>query len=322
MANREKDDSERAIASSAENPRVIPENERLVKDDYSFDLEGAVARACRAMYPGYVPLGNRLRMTEDEIREWVREGMLYEGVRMKIGEGFPLGVNALFDHPNRLSGLAKGRAIGDDGEQDFRGVSFLETFDSRGYFRDSRGVPVHPSFRTMLSEGAIVGPGFYFEYGPNRTADPIVIREMDERLELLVIKRTDTGRYAIPGGMIEAGEEASLAAKRELREETGVDLGDIKGEIVYAGVIADPRATLNAWPEATTFLYILSSEQTKSFVLEAQDDADQVLWVDASEVGLSTLFASHADSVKMAIKFWQGKSGLVVDKTGRIGRRE
>lgn len=322
MADREKEDLEKKAGISAESLRVIPKDERLVGDDYSFDLESAVARACRTTYPGYVPLENRLRITEDEICEWVEKGMPYEGVRMEVSEGLPLGTNALFDHPNRLSGLVRGRAIGDDGRQDFYGVSFAESFDPRGCFRDSRGVPVHPSFKIMLSAGAVVGPGFYYEYGPNRTADPIVIREKNGRLELLIIKRTDTGKYAIPGGMVDLGEEVSVAGKRELREETGVDLGDALGDIVYKGIIADPRATLNAWPEATTFLYFLSYEQTRSFVLKAEDDADEALWVSLTETNLSLLFASHADSVKMALKFWQEKSGLVVDKTGNMGRRE
>ena len=40
--------------------------------------------------------------------------------------------------------------------------------------------------------------------------------------EILIGKRRDTGKWALPGGVCEAGETAKLAARRELWEETGL----------------------------------------------------------------------------------------------------
>jgi 8-oxo-dGTP diphosphatase len=53
----------------------------------------------------------------------------------------------------------------------------------------------------------------------------------------LLIRRTDTGEWALPGGTLEWGERLRTAAARELLEEAGVEtpeLGDL------AGVWSDP----------------------------------------------------------------------------------
>ncbi len=53
----------------------------------------------------------------------------------------------------------------------------------------------------------------------------------------VLIRRTDTGEWALPGGTLEWGEKLSDAIVRELDEEAGVEvlaLGDV------AGVYSDP----------------------------------------------------------------------------------
>ncbi|MCP4405010.1 MAG: NUDIX domain-containing protein [bacterium] len=41
---------------------------------------------------------------------------------------------------------------------------------------------------------------------------------------ILLTRRTDNGRWCLPGGGIEAGENAEEAAIREVREEVGLDV--------------------------------------------------------------------------------------------------
>ncbi|TWP51262.1 NUDIX domain-containing protein [Lentzea tibetensis] len=46
----------------------------------------------------------------------------------------------------------------------------------------------------------------------------------DDAGRVLMIRRTDNDRYAIPGGQQEVGETLAQAAVREVQEETGVDV--------------------------------------------------------------------------------------------------
>ena len=58
----------------------------------------------------------------------------------------------------------------------------------------------------------------------------------------LLIRRSDTGLWALPGGTLEWGETLSNTIRRELLEETGAELlqlGRLVG--VYSGIDRDPR---------------------------------------------------------------------------------
>lgn len=55
--------------------------------------------------------------------------------------------------------------------------------------------------------------------------------------KLLLIERTDNGLWALPGGAQDIGESVVQAARREVNEETGVDV-EITG---LSGIYSDPR---------------------------------------------------------------------------------
>ena len=62
-----------------------------------------------------------------------------------------------------------------------------------------------------------------FNYGsPRSTGRAIVVK--DGQILLMERWRGDLHYFSIPGGGIEAGEDAETAAVRELKEETGVDI--------------------------------------------------------------------------------------------------
>lgn len=50
------------------------------------------------------------------------------------------------------------------------------------------------------------------------------------------------GQYTLPGGFIETGETTEQAARRELKEETGVGVGPLRLVGVYSDPGRDPRA--------------------------------------------------------------------------------
>lgn len=59
---------------------------------------------------------------------------------------------------------------------------------------------------------------------------------LDEQQRVLMIRRTDSGRYAIPGGAQEIGETIGAAVSREVLEETGIE---VEPDAII-GVYSDP----------------------------------------------------------------------------------
>lgn len=167
-------------------------------------------------------------------------------------------------------------------------------FKAKGYQLDSLGRPLHPwALELLKTEGVVVGKGFYWKWGPNPTADPIVITN-EPRPRILLIERGDTGAYALPGGFIDGDEPAEAAARRELKEETGLELTQ-SGICVYEGPVADRRTTLHAWAETAAYLFTVDAPAP----VEGADDARSAGWYPIDELP-GILYGSHALLVQRA----------------------
>lgn len=127
--------------------------------------------------------------------------------------------------------------------------------DQVAVFEEETGRPINPAGRTGMR-----GRGLLGRWGPNYAADPIVTRFQGSQLQMVAIRRKDTGQWAIPGGMVDAGEAVTTTLLREFKEEAG-DFGEASqkqrfdemvdrlfenGELVYVGYVDDPRNTDNA----------------------------------------------------------------------------
>ncbi len=58
-----------------------------------------------------------------------------------------------------------------------------------------------------------------------------------DRERILLTRRSDNGRWCLPGGALEAGESATEACAREVREETGLEV--VVGRLI--GVYTTPH---------------------------------------------------------------------------------
>jgi len=191
-------------------------------------------------------------------------------------------------------------------------------------------LPLNPMGRTGL-----IGRGLLWRWGPNHAADPIVTRWMRSNndaqqdivkdavtqkpiLEFVAIERTDGGGWAIPGGMVDPGENVSRTLRREFGEET-MDTYGIKeasekakvqqqidaffkhGKEVYKGYADDPRNTDNAWMETVAYNFHDSDgDQVGKFSLKAGDDASKVKWMKIDKN--LHLYASHKAFIQRVVK--------------------
>ena len=121
------------------------------------------------------------------------------------------------------------------------------------------------------------------------------------RLQVLVIERKDSGQKALPGGMVDEGEEIATTVARELSEETGAKLSFEGATTVFTGVVDDPRNTDNAWMETTVLHKHLTAAEQAAMTLQAGDDARAVNWVNVDQGLLSSMYASHGDYVRLAL---------------------
>jgi len=78
----------------------------------------------------------------------------------------------------------------------------------------------------------------------------------DKREKVLLTRRTDNGRWCLPGGAMEAGESAAEACIREVWEETGLQV-NVKRLV---GVYSNPDQ-LVIYPDGNkVFMVVLSFE--------------------------------------------------------------
>ncbi len=86
---------------------------------------------------------------------------------------------------------------------------------------------------------------FSYKYPrPAVTVDAIVFAFIGEKKEVLLIQRKNPpfkGLWALPGGFVDMNETLEEAVKRELQEETGIQIENLQQFKAYSRVDRDPR---------------------------------------------------------------------------------
>src|SRR5579884_2613357 len=114
---------------------------------------------------------------------------------------------------------------------------------------------------------------YEYEYArPSVTVDIVVVtREAAPRV-LLIRRKGEpfAGAWALPGGFVDPDETLAAAAARELREETGVEGGDLEQLAAFGDPGRDPRG----WTVSVAFLARVDAVTAAT----AADDAAEVGW--------------------------------------------
>lgn len=110
---------------------------------------------------------------------------------------------------------------------------------------------------------------------PAVTVDSLIFSiDPEKGLEILLIERANEpfkGSWAIPGGFVDMDEDLIPAAKRELKEETGMIIENLYEAGVFAKPNRDPRGRV------ITIAFWELTEKNKH-ALKAADDANRYEW--------------------------------------------
>ena len=129
---------------------------------------------------------------------------------------------------------------------------------------------------------------------PAVTTDIVIFTIRDGQLKLLLIKRGGEpyqGRWALPGGFVEIGEDLEASARRELEEETGVFGVFLEQLYTFGRPDRDPRERVIT----VAYYALIPSDQVR---LQAATDAEAVGWFAFEE--LPPLAFDHDEIVAMA----------------------
>jgi 8-oxo-dGTP diphosphatase len=103
---------------------------------------------------------------------------------------------------------------------------------------------------------------------------------------IVLIQRSDSGKWGLPGGMIDWGEDIPNAACRELEEETGLKLIKIKR---LRGVYSDPQRD----PRIHSISILLEVEAEGEFNVKDKLEVLQVKAFTKDELPLGNLSHDH-----------------------------
>jgi 8-oxo-dGTP diphosphatase len=125
--------------------------------------------------------------------------------------------------------------------------------------------------------------------------------DAEEGVSVLLIKRKFEPfqkSWALPGGLVKEEESLEEAVRRELREESGIDVTYLEQLYSFGKPDRDPRNRV----VSITYYGLV---RPKDYQLSAQTDAEDVAWFNIHK--LPKLAFDHKQIVEMAIKRLRGK---------------
>jgi len=128
---------------------------------------------------------------------------------------------------------------------------------------------------------------YIFYMGPAAVA--CVLAERDGQI-LFVLRKYDPGKgkWCLPAGFMEAGEQPDESAAREVKEETGLDV-EVTGIYDTWATDEDPR---------TPVISLAFTARVAGGVLAAGDDAEEARFFDMDDLPDSIAFEDHARVVR------------------------
>jgi len=126
---------------------------------------------------------------------------------------------------------------------------------------------------------------------------------VNDKGEILVIRRTDNGNLAVPGGGMDLGESIVETAVRETKEETGIDV-EITGIV---GIYSNPRHVIEYTSdgEVRQEFSIVFTARPVGGSPATSSESSEVAWVDPREVIKGRMHPSMRQRIE---HFLEGRS--------------
>jgi ADP-ribose pyrophosphatase YjhB (NUDIX family) len=121
----------------------------------------------------------------------------------------------------------------------------------------------------------------------------------DTREKVLLTRRADNGQWCLPGGGMEAGESASEACLREVKEETGLDV-EIKRLV---GVYSNPNFLGEYADGKKIHIVTMNFEAIRTNgVLTLNDEVTEFGYFSAPEIASLDLIHHHIERIEDAFR--------------------
>ena len=129
---------------------------------------------------------------------------------------------------------------------------------------------------------------------PSVTTDCVIFGYEDMKLKVLLIERglePYKGKWAFPGGFVKMDESVEEGARRELREETGLETNMIEQFYCFSDPQRDPRERVIS----VAFLALVKTSE-----VHGGDDAANARWFNLDEI--PQLAFDHDRMLRMALQ--------------------
>lgn len=120
-----------------------------------------------------------------------------------------------------------------------------------------------------------------------------------DRGRVLAVERNReplAGQWSLPGGVVEAGERLADAVRREVREETGLEVEPVRLVTVFEKIMPDPQGRTEYHYVIADYLCRLIGGQ-----LQAASDVSQARWLEPSELESYPVTEGMLDVVRKAL---------------------
>jgi 8-oxo-dGTP diphosphatase len=108
---------------------------------------------------------------------------------------------------------------------------------------------------------------------------------------IVLIQRRDNGRWSLPGGIVNWGEDIPTSAQRELVEETGLNIVNIRRLVgVYSSPDRDPRFH--------SICVVLEAEVEGTLQIEDELEVMDIKAFLPSEIPLNLLSHDHGQQLR------------------------